>query len=285
MHHTQPLISVIIPCYNTATYLPETIESVLNQTHQDFEIIAINDGSTDDTLNVLQKYANEDKRIKIIDQENTYFIVARINGIKQAQGTYLFCLDSDDKLHPTYFEKCLAAFSAQPELSAVYSKTQCFGNHHHIIKTPDMPTIKEMLLRNCSGVGPSMMIKKSTYEEIGGFDTTLTFGEDWDLYISLFKHNKKIYRIPEILFFYRKRANASSICDTTKSATIAENFLKIYTKHFDFYAENGLYLQDFFAAQVTKQKYYQNPLRKWFYKTFKPKKYQTLCERYDIESP
>lgn len=291
--HEQALISVIIPCYNTARYLPETLDSVLAQTYKHFEIIAIDDGSTDNTLTVLQEYAKKDSRIKIISQENTYYIIARCNGIKQSQGKYLFCLDSDDKIAPTYFEKAMTIFNKNPDLAVVYAHVQTFEAETKVLKMPDSPTPQQMLLQNCSGVGPSMLIKRDVYDEIGGFDTNLTFGEDWDLYISLFEHQKKIYRIPEVLFFYRKRADESSVCNISNQKKIAINFLKIYTKHFDFYCENDFFLQDFYRGMIFKQerdaskrKKYQKPLvkslLKWFYKTFKPNKYQELCKKYNL---
>mgnify|MGYP003476177576 FL=1 len=94
----QPLVSVIIPCHNTAAYLTETLESLFAQSFDHFEAIAIDDGSSDDTLEILQQFAAIDKRLTVLSQANTYCVIARTNAIARAKGKYLVCLDSDDKL-------------------------------------------------------------------------------------------------------------------------------------------------------------------------------------------
>ena len=91
-----PLISVIMPVYNTSQYLRRSIESVLNQTFKDFELICINDGSTDNSLQILEEYATTDSRIKIINQENSGAGYSRNVGISRSTGKYLAFLDADD---------------------------------------------------------------------------------------------------------------------------------------------------------------------------------------------
>ena len=98
MNTSHPLVSIIIPCYNSAAYIKETLFSVYQQSYKNFEIIAIDDGSTDDTLNILYEYATTEPRLKVIAQKNTYYIKGRVNAIQHAEGDYLVCLDSDDIL-------------------------------------------------------------------------------------------------------------------------------------------------------------------------------------------
>jgi glycosyltransferase involved in cell wall biosynthesis len=101
-----PKISVIIPVYNVQKYLRQCLDSVLNQTFADFEIICVNDGSTDDSGKILLEYADKDNRIKIITQENKGASEARNSGLKLAQGEYIYFLDSDDFIHPQLLEIC-----------------------------------------------------------------------------------------------------------------------------------------------------------------------------------
>ena len=101
---TNPKISVIMPIYNTATFLPCAIESVLNQTFGDFEVICINDGSTDNSLKILNQFAQKDLRIKIINQKNQGQAIARNKGLDMAIGEYIFFIDSDDSIHEQTFE-------------------------------------------------------------------------------------------------------------------------------------------------------------------------------------
>lgn len=96
--------SIIIPVYNVESYLVQCLDSVLEQTLKDFEVICVNDGSTDNSLQILEKYASKDERIKIINQENQGLSCARNSGIKEASGDYLFFLDSDDWIEPNTLE-------------------------------------------------------------------------------------------------------------------------------------------------------------------------------------
>lgn len=99
-----PEISVIIPCYNVEKYLAECLDSVLGQSFEDFEAICVNDGSTDKTGDILAQYANKDKRIKVITQENQGVSMARNAGLKVAQGKYIYFLDADDAIHSQCLE-------------------------------------------------------------------------------------------------------------------------------------------------------------------------------------
>lgn len=181
------LISIIIPCFNAEKYISETLDSVINQTYQNIEVIAIDDGSTDDTLKVLYEYQQKMPNLKVISQQNTYCIIARQNAIAYAKGEYLVCLDSDDKLHPTYVEKCIE-LAQKDDLDIVYTDAQYFDA---INKKWDLPEFKLPDFLHCNCIYVTAMIGKSAFDAVGGFDTSLTHFEDWDLFISIIKHNKK----------------------------------------------------------------------------------------------
>ncbi|MBR5438191.1 MAG: glycosyltransferase, partial [Clostridia bacterium] len=109
-------VSVVIPCYNVEKYINQCIDSILAQTLTDFEIICVDDGSTDGTVDILRRYAEADSRVRIIEQKNQYAGVARNNGLAAAQGEYVIFLDSDDFFHPEMLEKtCGAADEAQAD--------------------------------------------------------------------------------------------------------------------------------------------------------------------------
>lgn len=115
------LVSVIIPIYNVEKYLPECLDSLLAQTYPHWQAICVNDGSKDNSLQILQQYAAKDKRFSIINQENQGLSMARNNGLKQAKGEYVYFLDSDDCLHPQCLE---AAYSCAEKYQA---EMVCFG--------------------------------------------------------------------------------------------------------------------------------------------------------------
>ena len=99
------MITVIIPIYNVSKYLKNCLESVINQTYKNLEIICINDGSTDNSLGILKEYKERDERIIIIDKKNAGVSAARNDGIEKASGEYLFCVDGDDYIDEDFFEK------------------------------------------------------------------------------------------------------------------------------------------------------------------------------------
>lgn len=277
MTKTQSLVSIIIPCYNTAAYVRETLESVYRQTYQNFEIIAIDDGSTDNTLAILHECAVAEPRLKVISQENTYYIQARINAIQHARGDYLVCLDSDDILEPDYLKVCVEAAEEDKDLSIVYTDAVFFDAKNKPWKLPDFK-LPDFLLQNCIYV--TALIRKTHYDAVGGFDSTMTMIEDWELFISLIQNGGKVKRIRQPLFRYRQRADSSSVSNLASDLKLSDNILKIYNKHYEFYKENGIYCHLLFSGfnkeQNEKHTKYNQPLRKYFYKWFKPKKYQSI---------
>ncbi len=110
-YHHKPMFSIIVSNYNYANYLPQTILSILNSTYPDFELILVNDGSTDDSLNVINYFAQKDKRIKVINQSNQGLSAARNHGIAQAKGYYLWFVDADDWIDQTALEKLSKAIT------------------------------------------------------------------------------------------------------------------------------------------------------------------------------
>ncbi|PSJ80767.1 glycosyltransferase family 2 protein [Neisseria iguanae] len=280
----QPLVSIIIPCHNTAAYIRETLESVYSQTYQNFEILAIDDGSSDNTLEILYEYAANEPRLKVIAQENTYVVKARMNAIQHAKGKYLVCLDSDDKLDKTYLEKTVNIAENTSDIAVVYSNIYLFGKKNKVGQLKQITT--EQLLLN-HGMYVSALIKKSAFDAVGEFDISLNHYEDWELFISIIKNGGKIQFIDEPLFYYRQREDESSVCDTASETKQSDNFMKIYNKHYEFYKLNGIYAHRMIEAldkhKAKKIKYYNQPLRKWFYQTFKNKRWEKICQEYGIK--
>lgn len=279
-----PLVSVIIPCYNTAEYIQETLDSVFNQTYQNIEVITIDDGSTDNTLQKLNENKEKHSQLKVITQKNTYNVIARKNAVKYAKGKYLIFLDSDDKIAPVYIEKCCEVAEKDKNIVAVYSKADFFDAKNEPWQLSEFK-LPDFLYRNCIYI--SALIRKSEFDKVSGFDESLTQFEDWDLYISLIKNGGKVYRLPETLFYYRQREDLSSVTNTASAQKISDNMFKIYSKHYDFYIENGVYFQDvLFGAytyrnlekekekqRVSKHEKFITKLR---YRVFKPEKYKDV---------
>lgn len=194
-------ISVIIPVYNVAKYLSECLDSVLAQTFSDIEIICINDGSIDNSLQILEEYQRKDNRIKVITQKNQGVVVARNNAIKQASGEFIYILDSDDIIDKTTLEKSYNAIMAGKG-DIITSRVMCFGeeNQEMLLLQPNKINMSR---QNC--LVNAALFRKSLFEKSGGFDCAFNNGlEDYDFWLNMiYRQGAHFYRIPEILFFYR----------------------------------------------------------------------------------
>ena len=123
----KPLVSVIIPCYRKAQYLASPLESMQKQTYPSVEIIVVDDGSPDNTREVVEPYLAKMPNLQYIHQENAGVSTARNRGIRASKGLYVMALDADDAIAPTYIERCANYLSAHPEVKLVYTLADTFG--------------------------------------------------------------------------------------------------------------------------------------------------------------
>ena len=183
-----PTLSVVIPAYNAECTILETIASIQKQTFSDFEIILINDGSTDRTLEILQTV--RDERLKIFSYENGGLPVARNRGISHSTGEFIAFIDADDLWTPDKLELQLAALQQYPEAGVAYSWTY-FKFDKEEYSYADNSTFFEgnvyadLLIRNFLHNGSNPLIRKEAIESVGLFDPTLKSCEDWDYYLRL----------------------------------------------------------------------------------------------------
>ena len=198
-----PLVSVIIPCYNQGLYLSETLESVISQTYINWECIIVNDGSSDNTEEIARQYCNKDNRFKYVCKENGGLSSARNFGIRNSNGEFILPLDSDDLIGPEYFQKALEHFQLHPETKLVYCRAELFGD-----ETGEWKLLKydfvSLLYDNI--IFCSAFYRKSDYFLTCGYDENLKSGlEDWDFWLSLLDANSIVFQLPEIHFYYRIR--------------------------------------------------------------------------------
>jgi glycosyltransferase involved in cell wall biosynthesis len=193
-------VSIIIPCYNQGAYLEEAVKSVQAQTFQDFEILVVDDGSTDEeTLNILKDYARP--KTRVIRTENQGLSAARNNGILEAIGEYILPLDADDKIGPGYLEDAVHILDRHPDIGIVYCEAAYFGIRDGHWPLPDYSP-DQLLLQNV--IFCSALFRRSHWEKVGGFNVNMVYGwEDWDFWLALIRLGVKVYRIPKVHFFYR----------------------------------------------------------------------------------
>lgn len=214
---SRPCVSVVIPCYNAERWLAEAVDSVLSQTYEPLEIIAVDDGSSDATLNILQGYGT---RVHTITQKNAGVSAARSAGIQQAKGEYVAFLDADDVWTPTKTERQMQFLLANPRFGLIGAGCyQIDENSQRIGTCPviceaapwitDTPPIQDAsdlnlhLWGNCVGSPSGMIISKGLLDSINSFDDDLPDGaEDWDFLLRLVGQTS-IASYSDELFGYR----------------------------------------------------------------------------------
>jgi len=229
-----PKVSIIIPTYNRADLLSRAIKSALNQTFKDFELIVVDDGSTDNTRQVVEGFQQKDERIKYIWQENSGAPAKPKNtGIENSKGEYVAFLDSDDEFVPEKIEKQLNLF--------LHSKKENLGfvgcnvliiQQGNIIQEYITPKYKEVFLKllesNFILSSSSVLVKKEVFENIGLHDIRFKCSEDWDMWIRIAqKYNFDF--VPEFLFKYY--VHSLSITQTTPTKEKTQDLLFILEKH------------------------------------------------------
>lgn len=188
MINNAPLISVIIPVYNGQKTIRETILSVLNQTYKNLELIVINDGSLDLTLNVV--YSIQDSRLKVFSYAKSGVSISRNRGIEKASGQFISFLDADDIWTPEKLEKQLKALQANPQASVAYSWVDYIDENGEFFRHGNHISIngnayEKMLIQNVLENGSNPLIRRQALINVGNFDPSLKFAEDWDMWLRL----------------------------------------------------------------------------------------------------
>lgn len=214
-----PKVTVVIPVYKQAHWLPDAIVSAQNQTVH-CHIIVVNDGSPDNASRIAKMYG-----VEVIDKENGGLSSARNTGIKAAKTEWVLTLDADDRLHPTFLEKCLQK-AEETGCDIVGTWQQEFGDRNGMYRFIDNPTFEMFMESN--RINCCSLYRKKMWEDVGGYDETLKRGlEDWNLWLKATRKGYTVRVVPEALFFYRKHgvsmishvaANEKEITDEMKNA-------------------------------------------------------------------
>lgn len=193
-----------MPCYNGERYLKRAVSSVLEQHYKNIELIVVNDGSADDSLEILEEI--NDPRLKVISQRNSGVCVARNQGLALASGEYIALLDVDDTWHPDCLDRLYQALQEQPEAALAYCGWQNVGlpgqrGAPFIPPDYETPDKAEILLGGCRWAVNAALTKKKIVLEVGGFDERFLTSEDYFLWLRVATFNE-IVRVPEVLAFH-----------------------------------------------------------------------------------
>jgi O-antigen biosynthesis protein len=215
--------SVVITTYNYASYLPESVESALSQTASAVEVIVVDDGSTDDTQQVLDGFAG---RIRVYRQENAGVSAARNAGAELARGRYVVFLDADNRLRPTFVDRCLAALEADPAAGFAFTQLAYFGDFDGTSSVGPYD-LQHLLDRNCIDV--CALVRRDLATTYGFDEGHRTFLEDWDFWLTLAEHGWPGVLVDEPLVEYRWHgANATT---ERSRMDVRRGRLRIYRRH------------------------------------------------------
>lgn len=227
---SRPLVSIVIPTYNRADLLLQAIQSVLTQTYEYFELLIVDDHSTDQTPHIVKNIT--DSRVHYIRlNKNQGAPAARNIGLKKAKGELIAFLDSDDQWDSTKLKKQVQIFNRNPAIGLVYTGLKILNNERNI-ETIVVPSkrghiTKYLLVQNCVGTTSSVLIKRDLLEDAGGFDLTFTSCQDWDLFIRLSLKTQFDYVREPLVIYYEHDGKRIS----TNSKSIINGYLKIHEKY------------------------------------------------------
>ena len=202
----QPQVSVVIPVWNGERYLREAIASIIAQSFRDFELIVVDDGSTDGSAEIAGEFAN-DPRVSVIRQTNAGVVSARNAGLRAARAELVAFLDSDDIARPNRLAKQVAYLNSRPEIGAVGSYITYFDGKKGPFRTHEFPVgssrVAEALEAGNPLAQPAVMLRKSMAIAVGGYREAFKFGaEDYDLWLRL-SEKHPLDNLAEVLTLYR----------------------------------------------------------------------------------
>lgn len=227
-----PVLSVLLPCYNAAPTLPEALQSLAQQIWTDFDIIAVDDGSTDATPDILQTWAAREPRLKVIEQPHTGIIAALNTGLKACSGSLIARMDADDRCHPERFAQQVTYLQEHSEISVLGCQVAGFpakdvrGGFQVYIQWINTLISNEDICREIFVesplVHPSVTFRRQSVEQVGTYEEH-GWAEDYDLWLRLFLSGAHFYKLPEVLLDWRETPARLTRSDKRYSL---ENFLR-----------------------------------------------------------
>jgi glycosyltransferase involved in cell wall biosynthesis len=257
------LVSVVMPCYNHGKYIGKALQSVLSSTFQDFEIIIINDGSTDaETIELLNNM--NIPRVEVISTKNQGLATARNIGISHSHGKYILPLDADDKISSGYLKDAVEILENSPNVKVVSCEIRYIGRKFGYYNLP-VYSLGNLLNQNI--MVASSFFRRSDFDTTIGYNPNMKYGyEDWDFWLSLLGNGGDVYRIPRVHFYYRIKRR-SMVADLGKSNNRLDKMkFQIYENHKSLFAEHGIdpRVQVEYSAGVRLKALFLRKLKQYF---------------------
>jgi glycosyltransferase involved in cell wall biosynthesis/2-polyprenyl-3-methyl-5-hydroxy-6-metoxy-1,4-benzoquinol methylase len=226
-----PGISVIVPAYNAEAYLERSVGSVLGQTHQDLEVLVVDDGSTDGSVRILTSF--DDPRLRIVSQQNRGVAAARNRGLQAARGRLISFLDADDAWMPDKLEREVDVLDRHPEVAGVLSAMLVCDDALRPLHPWFPPTEDHLrcliLLDSMVGISQAALLRKEVLDALGGFDEALSTSADWDLLVRLLLRREEVATHQQPTVLYRLRPDSMSTSATALSEDMDRALGKLFS--------------------------------------------------------
>lgn len=273
----EKIISIVLPVYNGAEYLAESIESVIAQTYANWELIIVNDCSTDNSLAIASKYASQDARIKVFSNPQNLKLPKTLNaGFEHATGEYFTWTSDDNKYKPDAFRVMVENLKKNIDVVMVYADYTCIDSNGHETEFVKKPEPKYLFTGNV--IGACFLYTADAAKKIGEYDADLFLAEDYDFWIRLYKMGS-ILHINKNLYNYRRHGRSLT---ETKKKYIDEQTYKVLDKHFQFaYAksvETGL-CNEFFDHMLNRASAHHNETLKKLLSVNKKYRYHLIWKK------
>ena len=206
----KPLVSVVIPVYNMEEFLEETLDSVLSSDYPNFEVIVMDDGSKDRSLEIAESYNSRYENVRVYTQANSGVATARNHAISKAGGVYILPVDADNRISKELIHSAVDILESDPEVKVVCPRAEFFGDRSGEWV---LPPFSLSLLARKNMMDTCAVYRKSEWERIGGYCAEIVAREDWEFWISMLKDGGKVVKLPEIGLFYRVREQSKRVTD------------------------------------------------------------------------
>lgn len=239
-------VSIIIPCYNHASFLEASVNSALIQDYPNLEVIICNDGSTDNSLEVANKLALNNPRVSVLTHENKGVVATRNEAVIFSKGDYILPLDADDFLASHDVVSAMVEKLEDSEAVLVFGNHQCFGQSSNLIK-PQLGDISNLLLK--SFISATSLYTRAIFDKVGGYAKNMASGfEDWDFAIKV-ASSGKIDKIDKTVFFYRVQQVSRDIEANKVRAFL---FNQIVQNNSELYVQNIASIVSIFEKEIEK---------------------------------
>ena len=228
------LATIIITNYNKAPFLKESIDSALNQNFEDFDVLITDDGSTDESMNIINEYQNNPKT-SIIFKENEGVITTRNRAINEAKGKYIVQLDGDDKLDVDFLKLTVPVLEKKEKVGIAYCLTEFIGAKSGLWNLGEYSIEKELITNQ---IVITALFRKDDYLKTEGYSNDFQKGyEDWDFWLSIIELGKEVRQINQVGFYYRILSNSRNRSFNTEIEKELKS--KIYQRHIKLYLKYG----------------------------------------------